>query len=48
MGGDVSMSNSTLERRNDTPEDVQLIERLVERKNLMEAYSKVMRNKGAA
>jgi len=42
------MPNSTLERRNDTPNEVQLIERLVERKNLMKAYSRVMRNKGAA
>lgn len=28
--------------------EAELIEGLVERKNLMEAYSKVMRNKGAA
>ena len=44
----MSKSNSSLESKNDTPKDVQLIERLVERENLMEAYSKVMRNKGAA
>lgn len=44
----MSRSNSSLESRNDTPEDVSLIERVVERKNLKEAYSKVMKNKGAA
>lgn len=43
----MSMSNSVLERRNNTPKDVQVIERLVERKNLMDAYSRVVRNKGA-
>lgn len=42
------MSNSALERGNDTPKEIKLIERLVERKNLVEAYSKVMKNKGAA
>jgi len=42
------MSNHTLGEENSSPEDLQLIERLVERKNMMKAYSKVMRNKGAA
>jgi len=42
------MSNSTLERRNTIPKEVQLIERMVERKNMTKAYSKVVGNKGAA
>ena len=42
------MSNHTLVTRNTAPEGVQLIERLVKRKNMMSAYSRVMRNKGAA
>ena len=42
------MSKHTLERSNTAPEKMQLIERLVERKNMMAAYSRVMRNKGAA
>jgi len=42
------MSNHALGGENSSPEDVQLIERLVERKNMMKAYSRVMRNKGAA
>lgn len=42
------MSNQPLVEEHSTPEEVQLIERLVERKNMMKAYSKVMRNKGAA
>jgi len=42
------MSNHPLVEEHSTPEEVQLIERLVERKNMMKAYSKVMRNKGAA
>jgi RNA-directed DNA polymerase len=42
------MSNHPLGRDNSTPEGVQLIERLVERKNMRKAYSQVKRNKGAA
>lgn len=42
------MSSHPLVEENSTPEDEQLIERLVERKNMMKAYSKLMRNKGAA
>jgi len=42
------MSNHPLGKDNSTPEGVQLIERLVERKNMRKAYSQVMRNKGAA
>lgn len=44
----MSKSNSPSESRNDIPNDLQLIERVVERKNLLEAYSRVVRNKGAA
>ena len=44
----MSMSNHPLEEENSIPEDVQLIERLVERKNMRKAYSQVMKNKGAA
>ncbi len=44
----MSMSNHPLGKDNSTPEDVQLIERMVERKNMRKAYSQVMRNKGAA
>jgi retron-type reverse transcriptase len=42
------MSNHTLVTRNTVAEGAQLIERLVERKNMMSAYSRVTRNKGAA
>jgi len=42
------MSNHPLGKDNSTPEEMQLIERLVERKNMRKAYSQVMRNKGAA
>ncbi len=42
------MSNHPLGKDNSTPEEMQLIERLVERKNMKKAYSQVMRNKGAA
>lgn len=45
---EVSMSKHPLGKENSNPEDVQLIERLVERKNMRKAYSRVMRNKGAA
>lgn len=41
------MSNSPPERRNTLPEDIPLIERVVERENLKKAYSRVMQNKGA-
>ena len=43
----MSMSNHPLGEDNSIPEDVELIERLVERKNMRKAYSQVMRNKGA-
>lgn len=43
-----SMSNHPLGERNTTPEEVQLIEQMVERSNMKKAYSRVMRNKGAA
>jgi RNA-directed DNA polymerase len=43
----MSKSNSTLESRNNTPDERQLIERVVERKNLVEAYSRVVGNKGS-
>jgi len=42
------MSNHTLGKDNSAPKEVQLIERVVERKNMMAAYSKVVKNKGAA
>jgi RNA-directed DNA polymerase len=42
------MSNHPLGRDNSAPEDMRLIERLVERKNMRKAYTRVMRNKGAA
>jgi RNA-directed DNA polymerase len=42
------MSNHPLGGDNSIPEDVELIEQLVERKNMRKAYSQVMRNKGAA
>ena len=42
------MSNHPLGKDNSTSEGEQLIERLVERKNMRKAYSQVMRNKGAA
>ena len=45
---EVSMSNHPLGKENSIPEDVQLIECLVERKNMRKAYLQVMRNKGAA
>ena len=41
------MSNHPLGRENSNPEKMELIERLVERKNMRKAYSQVMRNKGA-
>jgi group II intron reverse transcriptase/maturase len=41
-------SNHPLEERNTTPEEVQLMEQLVERSNMKKAYAQVMRNKGAA
>ena len=44
----MSMSNYPLGEDNSTPEDMQLIERLVEHKNMRKAYSQVMKNKGAA
>lgn len=44
----MSMSNHPLGKDNSTPEDMQLMERLVERKNMRTAYSQVMKNKGAA
>ena len=42
------MSNHSLGREHSTPEEAQLIERLVERENMLKAYTQVMRNKGAA
>lgn len=42
------MSNHPLGERNTTPEEVQLIEQVVERSNMKKAYAQVMRNKGAA
>jgi RNA-directed DNA polymerase len=42
------MSNHPLGGDNFTPEGMQIIERLVERKNMRKAYSQVKRNKGAA
>jgi group II intron reverse transcriptase/maturase len=42
------MSNHPLGERNATPEEVQLMEQLVERGNMKKAYAQVMRNKGAA
>jgi RNA-directed DNA polymerase len=42
------MSNHPLGEGHSTPEEVHLIERLVERKNMKKAYAQVMRNKGAA
>ena len=42
------MSNHPLGEDPSIPEDVQLIERLVERKNMRKAYAQVRRNKGAA
>jgi len=45
---EVSMSNHPLGKENSIPEDVQIIERVVERKNMRKAYSRVMNNKGAA
>ena len=44
----MSKSNSTLENKNSIPDERQLIERVVERKNLVEAYSRVVGNKGSA
>lgn len=41
------MSNHTLGEDNSIPEEVELIERMVERKNMRKAYSQVMKNKGA-
>lgn len=42
------MSNHPLGERNTTPEEVQLMEQVVERSNMKNAYAQVMRNKGAA
>ncbi len=42
------MSNHTLGKETSTPEDMQLIERLVERENMRKAYAQVKKNKGAA
>lgn len=42
------MSNHPLGERNTTPEEVQLMEQLVERSNMKKAYAQVLRNKGAA
>jgi RNA-directed DNA polymerase len=42
------MSNHPLEGGRSTPEETQLIERMVERKNMKKAYDHVIRNKGAA
>ena len=44
----MSMSNHPLGEDITTPESMQLMERLVERKNMRNAYSQVMRNKGAS
>lgn len=44
----MSTSNQTLDKANSSPKDFQLIERVVERENMRLAYSRVMRNKGAA
>ena len=41
-------SNSPLESRNGIPDEVSLIERVVERQNLINAYLRVVRNKGSA
>ncbi len=42
------MSNHTLGKETSTPEDMQLVERLVERENMRKAYAQVKKNKGAA
>ncbi len=42
------MSNHTLEKEISIPEEKQLIERLVERDNMKNAYAQVRKNKGAA
>lgn len=42
------MSNHPLGERRTTPEEVQLMEQVVERSNMKKAYAQVMRNKGAA
>jgi hypothetical protein len=42
------MSNHPLEGGRSTPEEKQLIKRMVERKNMKKAYDHVIRNKGAA
>ena len=42
------MSNHTLEKETSIPEEKQLIERLVERDNMKNAYAQVRKNKGAA
>lgn len=42
------MSNHPLEGGRSAPEEMQLIERMVERKNMKQAYDRVIRNKGAA
>ena len=43
-----SKSSSSLGSRNGIPKEVSLIERVVERNNLMNAYLRVVRNKGSA
>jgi RNA-directed DNA polymerase len=42
------MSNHPSGESNTTPEEVQLMEQVVERSNMKKAYAQVMRNKGAA
>jgi RNA-directed DNA polymerase len=44
----MSMSNHPSMRETSAPKEVKLIERMVERENMKKAYSKVMRNRGAA
>ena len=39
------MSNHPLEGGRSAPEEMQLIERMVERKNMKQAYDRVIRNK---
>lgn len=44
----MSMSKRPSKKESSTPEEVKLIERMVERENMLKAYSRVMRNKGSA
>ena len=44
----MSKSNAPLESRNGIPEEVSLIERVVERQNMVDGYLRVVRNKGSA